>query len=70
MRDIFKTVRRIFDEVIFQLSRKEVGRIIESFKIKSISTEKPLIKYHIKLTTDCEFPNILVISVTNLLDTF
>ena len=48
------------------MSKNEVGHINKSLKTKDIPTPKLLIKNHKKLTSDGDFPTMLVIPETNL----
>ena len=50
--------------------QKEVGHINDSLKTKYIPMTKLFIKYYNKLTSNGDFPTILVISATNFSATF
>ena len=60
--DIFEDEKALLDAIVFRMSKKEVVHINESFKKKSITTPKLLIKCHKHLTRKIYLPTILVIS--------
>ena len=68
--EICEDSKVLVDAIGFKISKKEVGHINESLKIKAIPTPKLLIKDHNKLTSMGEFPTRLVIPATNFSATF